>query len=131
MDLTNIPLFQEMTSIDAFGYSVDLHNDYHCFALTFDKDDRSLNLAFTPNHRVPNNPRLCLIFRSAVITSLNMKLEGDLDARTIDSLYRGRFEVNSETLAEYSPDGKSYFYIEFANGTKLELFCANVFIAEV
>lgn len=131
MDLTNIPLFQEMTSIDAFGYSVDLHNDYHCFALTFDKNERSLNLAFTPNHRVPNKPKLCLIFKNACITSLNVKFKGDLDAKIIDSLYRGRFEVNSGTLAEYSPDGKSYFYIEFANGTQLELFCGNVFIAEL
>jgi hypothetical protein len=40
---------------------------------------------------------------------------------TLDTLYRGRVESNGE-LIEISEDGKSYFYLEFYEGQRIEFW---------
>jgi hypothetical protein len=41
--------------------------------------------------------------------------------RTIDQLYRGRFE-NGDKLAEFDGSGRSLYYISFYSGLELKVF---------
>jgi len=47
------------------------------------------------------------------------------DSCTLNSFYRGQFEVNGE-LFEYSPIGDRYYYIEFEKGDAFEILAQQV-----
>ena len=64
---------------------------------------------------------MSLKFTDVNITTIDFFNLKEVEGLTIDTLYRGRAELDGE-LIEVSEDGKGYFYLEFYEGQKLEFW---------
>jgi hypothetical protein len=120
IDLTNTELFKDLTTIESKDKSFDLHNDYDCILIDYDVKKRVLIIDLKRNGREKGD-KLRLQFENASIAKLELHSTESQDSGTISSFYRGRFEING-ILSEYSSQGERYFYIEFEDGKKIELF---------
>lgn len=98
MELIDIPLFQDMTSLDCNGYNIDLHNDYQCTGIHHDKEAKSFCLLFERTGGNSKNVNMCLVFKEAVVEKINFSLPEVASRRIMDSLYRGRFEKHGRML---------------------------------
>lgn len=106
------------------GSYIDLHNDYDCHSISYADVSKELYLRFELCE--DNERKVDLVFKEVEINKMSFNL-GDLeDVKTIDSLYRGKYEVEGE-LREFTDDGKSYYYVEFCSGVSFELFAKKLF----
>ncbi|MGJ1228261.1 hypothetical protein ACR78H_22180 [Sphingobacterium siyangense] len=113
------------------GIYLDLHNDYDCirlaykaayieFRLTF----KRVNLATDANYGLVD-----LVFIDAVVETYLFVLDEAVynEFKTIDLLYRGRFE-NGNELAEFDRSGRSLYYISFYSGIELKVFATALIV---
>ena len=128
MDLTNSELFKDLTAISEENQFFDLHNDYSCKAISYDSATKVLRAIFEPCKSKTNN--LCLEFTEARIAKLFFYFSCSQDASTISAFYRGRFEIEGELL-EYLKSDERYFYIDFQEEDKLEVFAKKVSLFEL
>jgi hypothetical protein len=129
VDLTDSDILEDVTSITRNGHTIDLHNDFDCVEVTY--SNGSLNVMFEQTSQSESEyVKVCIVFKDAEIAKLKLDLANDEDQRTIDTLYRGRFEANGE-LFEHSTTGKRYFYISFQNGNEVELFTSEVMLVHI
>lgn len=106
------------------GQYIDLHNDYDCYSISYADISKELCLRF--EFCEDEERKVDLVFKEVEISKMSFNL-GDLeDVKTIDNLYRGRYEVEG-VLREFTDDGKSYYYIEFCSGLSFELFAKKIF----
>lgn len=116
-----IQLFKNLAQYDYENKYYDFHNDYECTHLDYSK--RKLSLTF----RSVTEKETIIVLRFfcvevVMIDFQNVNTPGSL---TIDNIYRGRFELDGN-LIEVSDDGKSYFYLEFYEGQKLEFWAKEI-----
>jgi hypothetical protein len=117
---SKIELFKDLTILGKDdNKTYDLHNEYNCFAITYDSNLNTLLIAFDPVNL--SKAKICLSFEEVIIVKFALTLPNSKDSATINSFYRGRFEKNGE-LFEYSAKDQGYFYVEFENGSKFEFF---------
>ena len=114
-----MPLFDGLLYFQIGGVEVDLHNEYDCRALEFDKNALSLSFVHTSTSQT-----IRLLFKDAILRLLLVDL-GVQDS-TLDLFYRGRFEEKEDTLSTYDQQGRSYFYLSFDNESKIELLASIV-----
>jgi hypothetical protein len=114
MDLTHATLFQPLVAFSIEGLEVDLHNEFDCRVIYFNK--RVLSLSFM---NVAKNQTVTISFEDALIYVLSVDL-GRQDC-TLDQFYRGRFEEQGGLLASYDKQGRSYFYLNFDRGSEIQL----------
>lgn len=131
ISLPQSELFKDIVAIDLDGIYLDLHNDYDCirvlynaayneFRLTF----KRVNLATDANYDLVD-----LIFVDALMETCLFVFDEDVpdDFKTIDLLYRGRFE-NETALAEFDGSGRSLYYIVFYSGIELKVFATSLIV---
>ncbi len=128
-EVAELELFKDLTYITQDGKEYDLHNDYNCSNLNYDKESKSLSLLF---EQVNNelSLKLCLIFKEVIIAKFNLLFSFSTDVKTVNNFYRGKFEENGQ-LIEFSSEGQGYFYLEFENGNKFEFFSKSMVIMEI
>jgi hypothetical protein len=90
----------------------DFHNDYNCEKISY-----SNGILLILFKKLTNDDVLSLKFSDVTIKLFDFFNE----FLTLDTLYRGRVESNGE-LIEISEDGKSYFYLEFYEGQRIEFW---------
>lgn len=127
MDLTNSELFKDLTTVSAENQFFDLHNDYNCKAISYDSIAMILTLVFKPCSSTKKN--LCMEFTGARIANFTFHLSCSKDASTLNAFYRGKFE-NDGVLLEYSNSDERYFYIDFEEDDKFEVFARKVSLFE-
>ena len=113
-------LFYNLIDLSYNGNYYDLHNDFYCVNIKFENDTLALKFEHSEDKSIVE-----LCFKGSKI--VNFDFNQIMDKLTIDNIYRGRFEKNNE-LFEFSDDKKSYFYIEFYEDIKIELFTEEIFI---
>ncbi|MFC3354964.1 hypothetical protein [Sphingobacterium zeae] len=131
ISLPQFELFKDIVAIDLDGIYLDLHNDYDCirvlynsayneFRLTF----KRVNLATDANYDLVD-----LVFIDAVMETCLFVLDEYVsnEFKTIDLMYRGRFENETE-LAEFDGFGRSLYYIGFYRGIELKVFSTSLFV---
>lgn len=119
-DATSLDFITDLAQYDYNSRYVDLHNDYRCERLSL-KNGILLVLFKSLSEGV----FLRLKFTEVDITAMDFFNTTEAEYLTIDSLYRGRCELNGE-LIEVSEDGKGYFYLEFYEGQKLEFWARSI-----
>ncbi len=122
-ELSDVEMFKSLLNLEMEGAYIDLHYDYDCLNVLYDFEEQYLKLFFA------GDKSLILEFRDVVITKLNLQLQETSGRGTLNSFYRGRFEING-TLYEASEEGRRYFYLEFEGGDALELYANDVFLFE-
>ncbi len=118
-------LFKNDAAIDLDGIYLDLHNDYDCVRLAYNAASSEFRLNFK---RIDletdlNYDLVELVFIDTVMETCLLVFDEDFFAeiKTIDLLYRGRFEKGNE-LAEFDSSGRSLYYISFYSGLELKVF---------
>jgi len=125
VELTNIELFESLSSIESGSTIIDLHNSYYCTNIRYDSEEKLFELTFQAT-----NSSVVLKFEGAVISKLNLVPRRTEDSSTLNNFYRGRFVVNEE-IFEYTSLGESFYYIEFEEGDVFEVFARKVFLLEL
>jgi len=126
-------LFKDIVAIDLDGIYVDLHNDYDCIRLSYKAAFNEFRLTFKRVNLATdaNYGLVDLVFIDAVMETCLFIFDEDVsnEFKTIDLLYRGRFE-NGNELAEFDGFGRSFYYISFYSGIELKVF-AKALIVEL
>jgi hypothetical protein len=131
IELTDVELFKDLTLIEQDGNTYDLHNDYDCIDLSYDKESESINIVFEKHSsKSLGNDKICLLFKNVTVAKFYLFFIRTEDTSTINSFYRGKFENDGE-LFERSSGGAGYFYIEFEKGDKFEFFSKKVLLLEI
>ena len=128
MDLTNCELFKDLTTVSIKDKFFDLHNDYNCKIINYDLVVKVLKLIFEPCRSNVNS--LSLEFNEARISNFTFNFSYSQDANTLNAFYRGRFESDG-LLLEYSKLNESYFYLDFQEDDKFEVFAKKVSLIEL
>ncbi|RXK85614.1 hypothetical protein [Filimonas effusa] len=117
---TSIEFINDLAQYHYNNHYYDFHNDYTCGQIVY--TGKTLALQLNNN---TDNSLISLKFTDVIITAINFFNVEETTQLTIDSLYRGRLELNGE-LIETSEDGNGYFYLEFYEGQKLEFWARSV-----
>lgn len=121
---TTIEFIKNLALYDYENRYYDFHNDYRCERLTY--CDGILTLDFKG---LASKSIISLKFIDVSITMMTCFSTKELEGLIIDTLYRGRIEINGG-LKEISIDEKAYFYLEFYEGQKLEFWAKSIDIKE-
>ncbi|QIH32787.1 hypothetical protein [Sphingobacterium sp. DR205] len=126
-------LFKNIIPVDLDDAHLDLHNDYDCIKLVYNAAYNEFRLTFKRvNLETDVNYNLVdVVFIDAVMDTCLFVFDKDVseEFRTIDLLYRGRFE-NGNELAEFDSFGRSLYYIGFYSEIELKIF-AKALIVEL
>lgn len=118
-------LFKDCVAVDLDGISLDLHNDYDCFRFAYNAAFNEFRLTFKGVNLATDAiyDLIDLVFIDAVMETCLFVFDEDVsnEVKTIDLLYRGRFE-NGNELAEFDSSGRSLYYISFYSGNELKVF---------
>lgn len=124
-------LFKDIVAVDLDGISLDLHNDYDCIRLEYNAAFNEFRLTFKRINLATdaNYDLVDLVFIDAVMETCLFVLDEDVsnEFKTIDLLYRGRFE-NGNELAEFDRSGRSLYYISFYSGIELKVFATALIV---
>ncbi|WDF68407.1 hypothetical protein PQ465_19195 [Sphingobacterium oryzagri] len=125
IELESRILFDSLLTIQVdIDTYIDLHNDYNCYSISYAHVSKELYLRF--EFCEGKERKVDLVFKEVEINKMSFNL-GDLeDVKTIDNLYRGKYEIEGK-LKEFTDDGKSYYYIEFCADLSFELFAKKLF----
>lgn len=131
ISLPQSELFKDIVAIDLDGIYLDLHNDYDCIRLAYKAAYNEFRLTFKRINlaTVANYGLVDLIFVDALMETCLFVFDEDVpdDFKTIDLLYRGRFE-NETALAEFDGSGRSLYYIVFYSGIELKVFATSLIV---
>ena len=112
-------LFKNIAQLDCAGNYYDFHNEFVCTKLMFEQESLTLTL----KHSV-TDLNVSLIFSDVTIAKVELLYkEAISQSLTLDNLYRGRYQID-DSLYEYDSKKRSYYYLEFYEGYKMEFFGA-------
>ncbi|MES2060389.1 MAG: hypothetical protein V4456_00615 [Bacteroidota bacterium] len=128
IDLTNSELFKSFAEFEKDGVYIDLHNEFDCKGIIFSGSKKQLTLLFEPNkHSTREVNSVEVFFDDCIIEQYSAKLDkSDTNSGTLDTMYRGRFEISNGQLCEMSDTGRYYYYINFLPDLNIELFAKSV-----
>lgn len=120
-------LFQSLVELDINGFSIDLHNEYDCTSFTYNSNVNEFQLNFKSINENTIYPLVALKFEQVTFHKFNVGLATTPRSRTIDSIYRGRFEANGD-LHEYTEDGRPFYYLDFLETYSFQFFSKDLVI---
>lgn len=121
LDLTASPLFEPLLSLEFGGTRPeDLADDYTCRA--FIDDGQGMAFIF----RRPDGSEISLIFHDAVLLQSAGKFAA---GATLDSFYRGRYEINKRVVDKQG--ARRFFYLDFVDDDFSITLAATSVIAEL
>lgn len=128
INLTESNLFLSLLENYVEGKYIDLHNEYNCEKMVFDKNKDRFSFYFKRTEQATAGwSNVSVVFEGTLITSYTFLFEALISELTLDNFYRGRF-LDGELLKEYSQDGKGYFYVSFCEDISFELFANKVLL---
>ena len=120
-----IELFKNLSQLESDSLFYDFHNDFDCEKVLYES-----NILILLFKNLIKGYFVSLKFENTTIERFEFLNFDELKNLTIDNIYRGRFQKENELL-ESDISGKSYFYIEFYEGPKIEIWCEKIVIDEV
>lgn len=120
-----IEIFKNLSQFDLGNIYYDFHNDFDCIKISL--ENNFLLFLFKKNEE---KEIVSFKFENIDITKFEFSNFSEFVNLTIDNLYRGRFEKDDQ-LIEFDKDGKAYFYLEFYEGVKMELWCENIVVKKI
>ena len=118
MIASKIDLLKNISQFEYQNDFFDLHNDYDFTGFTLDS-----NKVLTFNFKHFQGTRVVgLSFQNVILTKISfLNSEVNEDDRTIDNIYRGRYEMDG-ALIELDSSGRGYFYLELYSGKSFEFW---------
>jgi hypothetical protein len=111
--LKHPPLFESFDEIKDDDIRIDLHNYYYCYEVEHDETAKTIRMQFVRSNVTLRFENIIIILIDIEIAKISTSLFNFHQGRiTLDTFYRGRFEVDG-ALYEYSHTGKDYYYIDF------------------
>ncbi len=121
----SIELLRNLSQYEYAKEYYDFHNDYDFQKLYLEND--IMRLIFI---HITNRYLISLNFKGVEITKALFFNVSNIEYLTVDSLYRGRVEVNGQLL-EFSSNDKTYYYLEFYEGQKLEFWAESISVEKM
>lgn len=125
IDLTNVALFDDLTTVNYDGGYFDLHNDYYCKNIRWLSANRAVSFLFNPRDPSSDKCPLVLQFEEASVPVFTVNFERSADSSTLETFYRGRYVLDGDLL-DCTPDGERYFYINFWEEDVFEILSKKV-----
>lgn len=113
---SDVELFENLSQYYWNDIHYDFHNEYHCNSIIY--EDGSFLLCLTS---IIGEISVEIKFQNVEFEKIVFVNFSKLSDLTIDNLYRGRFEKEGQ-LFEFNDDKKSYFYLEFDEGPRMEFW---------
>lgn len=129
IELTNVEILKDLTTVETGETFFDLHNDYCCTDIDYKSTSKTLRFTFESRIADAAKNKLYLLFENVTFSTFNLYLKRTTNSCTLDSFYRGRYQIG-DTLFEYAPTGEGYFYLEFIEEDAFELFAGKVNLME-
>jgi hypothetical protein len=125
IDSKNIELLLNLSQFEVGNVYYDFHNDFDCNRISL--ENNFLILLFK---KIVEGYIISFRFENVEIVNLEFINFSEFKNLTIDNIYRGRFEENGQ-LIEFNNMEKSYFYLEFDQGSKMELWGNGIVIEKI
>lgn len=120
---SELTLFESLIEFDFDGNHYDLHNTFACDNISYNASE--LELLFT---HVDQTTTFSITLKGCDIAKLNIDFTESDTQIVIDSLYRGRYELEGE-VHELKDDVQAYLYIDFVGGYSIECYCTTILIS--
>ena len=117
LNIKDIKLFENLVDYKEY----DFHNNYECYEIMY---SNSILKLFLRNEE----GEIIIEFDNVIISEIHTF--GESNIKTIDNLYRGRFERNGE-LKEFLDDKYGYFYLNFYDGYDMAFWAEKVFFLKI
>lgn len=117
-----IELFENLSQFH-LGYAYyDFHNDFDCIKIALESNC----LLFIFKKSIEE---IFISFKFENVDLVRFEFENfhEFESLTIDNIYRARFEKDGQ-LIEFNNDSKSYFYVEFVEDIRIELWCESIIV---
>ncbi len=112
-----LELFRDLARMECGTAYFDFHNDFDFSGWSY--SDQTLIFCFT---RPTDDLRVELTFRGVDLLEVRFNNGRDSEALTIDTLYRGRLEIEGDLL-DVSADGRFCIYFDFLDGFYGRFLC--------
>lgn len=115
-------LLKSFLEVQVDGHTFDLHNDFNVIRIEIVENVTRLILE---NTDLPDSFHFLTIeFVNSKVAVFNLDFQELAGPLTLDEIYRGRFERDSQL---YEKDGDmSYYYVQFVEDVHLELFSESI-----
>ncbi len=122
IDAKSIEILKNLFEFDLEGVFYDFHNEFNCIKISH----ASKSLVFQFKH-IEKELLVSMKFQNVILVRCDFSHFPHIANLTIDTIYRGRFETNGEFI-ESDNDGRSFLYIEFYEGKKMEFWCESILV---
>ncbi|MEI6697290.1 MAG: hypothetical protein WCO13_14645 [Bacteroidota bacterium] len=122
IDSKNIELLRNLSQFEFGNVYYDFHNDFDCVRISLEN-----NFLIFLFKKIIEGYIISFRFDDVDLVKLEFINFSEFKNLTIDNIYRGRFEKNGQLL-EYNNNEKSYFYLEFDQGSKMEFWSKEIVI---
>lgn len=122
IDSRKIEILKNLSQFEFGNIYYDFHNDFDCIGISL--ENKFLILLFK---KIIDGSIISFRFENVDLVNFEFTNFSEFENLTIDNIYRGRFEKNG-LLMESNNQQKSYFYLEFDQGSKLEFWSEAILI---
>lgn len=120
--ITEISPLSPLLDFDISSINVDLHNDFE--GIQVKNSDRNLEFSFkrVTQNELYNEQNAALIFSGIIETNIESIIKNNQlgDIRTLTNFAKGEL---SESNNYYEDKSTKYFFIDFVNGSLINIFC--------
>ena len=121
----DIKLFKNLSQFDLGDIYYDFHNDFNCIKMLFENDFLVFHFK-----NIAEDYIVLMEFYYVALAKFEFDNFQEMRDLSIDNLYRGCFETEGN-LFEFDPNGKSYFYLEFYTGQKMDFWCESIAVKRI
>jgi len=123
IDLTNIELFKNNISFDFEGKLIDLQKNYYCAEI----NEVEYNMVLIFKNNFDDNDILKLVFEYWDVVRFKYDFSDLSISKKVKNFYRGRYLEGVEFLEKNEFD-QFYYFLDFLEGQKIEVFAERVFL---
>lgn len=125
--VTDIDPLYSLLDFDIYNINIDLHNDFECVEVK--NNDRNLEFYFkkVTKSELYKEQNAILIFSGVVENNIQSLMENNKtgDIRTLTNFAKGEL---TESNKYYYDKNIQYFFIDFINGSLINIFCKEAIV---
>lgn len=125
--ITNITSLFPLLDFDINGINIDLHNDFDCLEIKNNQTSLEFYFKRTTNNGKYKEQNAVLIFSNLVESNIESVSKNNQigDLQTLTNFAKGEItQVNKF----YQDNTVKYFFIDFFNGTLVDIFCKEAIV---
>ena len=125
--ITEIKPLSPLLDFDISSINIDLHNDFECVEVKNSYKNLEFHFKRITKNELYEEQNAILIFSNLIETNIESINRNDQlgDIRTLTNFAKGEL---SESCSYYQDKSTKYFFIDFKNGSLINIFCKEAVI---